>query len=60
MRYAKRSVNPDDKASELVNLQDPSATVRAFDEAFERLMQAAGLQSQEQYQQKQQHCQCVK
>jgi len=45
MRYAKRSVNPDDKASELVNLHDPSATVKAFDEAFERLMQAAGLQS---------------
>ncbi len=44
MQYPKRNVNPEDKASELVNLQDPTATVKALDEAFERLMQAAALQ----------------
>ncbi len=30
----------EEKALELVNLQDSSATVKAFDEAFDRLMQA--------------------
>jgi len=33
-------VKSEEKALELVNLQDPSATVKAFDKAFERLMQA--------------------
>jgi len=40
MRYPKRNVKSEEKALELVNLQDPSATVKAFDKAFERLMQA--------------------
>ncbi|DBA78965.1 TPA: hypothetical protein ACH3X1_008834 [Trebouxia sp. C0004] len=40
MRCPKRNVKSEEKALELVNLQDPSATVKAFDEAFERLMQA--------------------
>jgi len=39
MRCPKRNVKSEEKALELVNLQDPSATVKAFDEAFERLMQ---------------------
>ena len=40
MRYPKRNVKSEEKALELVNLQDPSATVKTFDEARERLMQA--------------------
>ncbi len=40
MRYPKRNVKSEEKALELVNLQDPSATVKTFDEACERLMQA--------------------
>jgi len=40
MRCPKRNVKAEEKALELVNLQDPRATVKAFDEAFERLMQA--------------------
>ncbi len=40
MQYPKRNVKSEEKALELVNLQDLSATVKAVDEAFERLMQA--------------------
>jgi hypothetical protein len=40
MQCPKHNVKSEEKALELVNLQDPSATVKAFDEAFERLMQA--------------------
>jgi len=41
MRCPKRNVKSEEKALELVNLRDPSATGKAFDEAFEWLMQAA-------------------
>ncbi len=41
MNYPNCNMNPGDKASERVNLQDPNATVKAFDEAFEQLLQAS-------------------
>ena len=41
MRCPKQNVKSEEKALELVNLQDPSATGKAFDEAFEWLMQTA-------------------
>ena len=41
MKFLKRDVNPEDKASQCVNLQDPDATVKACDEAFEQRLQAA-------------------
>ena len=40
MRCPKRNVKSKQKALELVNLQDPSAIGKAFDEASERVMQA--------------------
>jgi len=40
MRSPKRNVKSEEKALERVNLQNPSATVKAFDEAFELLMPA--------------------
>jgi ABC-type uncharacterized transport system auxiliary subunit len=51
MRCPKRNVKSEEKALELVNLQDPSATVKAFDEAFARLMQAIANNTARQQQQ---------
>ncbi len=39
IKYSKQNVKPKEEASQLVNLQDPSATGKAFDEAFEWLTQ---------------------
>jgi len=45
MQYPKYKVNPADKALQLLNPKDPSTTVKAFDEAFDNILQAASLEN---------------
>ena len=43
MRSPKKGVEPAKKGAQKLNTKDPDATVQAFDEAYERLLQAATI-----------------
>lgn len=58
---SKQNVKSKEEALQLVNLQDPSATGKAFDEAFEWLMQAFALRLDNSNSKTSNvHCKCVK